>query len=141
MAAFAAGIVLGCNHNHTSEHQHEAPQEQTEPAVHSHTENGVQLNNGARWAANPETTQGITNMLSLVETAQKSENVDAEALRTTLFSEFKIIFQKCTMEGEAHDQLHNYLHPLKDQIETMQATPEELEELKMYLQSYNSYFE
>lgn len=33
-------------------------------------------------------------------------------LADSLTAEFQMIFQNCSMEGEAHDQLHNYLLPI-----------------------------
>ncbi|MCB0484283.1 MAG: hypothetical protein KDC37_06945 [Flavobacteriales bacterium] len=125
----------GHKHNHGDEkaHKHSAGVAE-QPAA-------VTLDNGARWKANPETTEGIAKMRLLIEGAENAESLDVEVLRDMLHKEFRMIFQKCTMEGEAHEQLHNYLFPLKDKMEKMQGTPEEIAAFKAYLDDYATYFE
>ena len=76
----------------------------------------VSLNEGQLWEANAETTQGIKNMQQLIAD-YSTENGNTEELITNLQAEFAMIFKKCTMTGEAHEQLHNYLIPLKFKIE------------------------
>jgi hypothetical protein len=147
----ASAYLTSCNHTHNhDDHQHETHEhgdhqhDETTPNAtedHSHQAATVQLNNGARWAANPETTEGINKMMMLIEGAEKAESLDIEEFRSLLHKEFRMIFQKCTMTGEAHEQLHNYLFPLKEQMDNMQGTPEEIAEFKKYLNTYSQYFE
>jgi len=58
-------------------------------------------------------------------------------------AEFTGIFQKCTMKGESHNQLHNFLLPLKEMLEKLEEHSEkqDLEEIKSYLHTYKNYFE
>jgi hypothetical protein len=131
--------------------QNQAGQESTETAAEpSSDEHGsaqtVQLNNGAKWQANPETTQGIAAMQQLVSSFSKTPATeDYKQLKEKLETEFKTIFQKCTMTGEAHTQLHNYLLPLKEMIEDLGSNnPDEskkaLNEIQMHLTKYSMYF-
>jgi hypothetical protein len=76
----------------------------------------VSLNEGQLWEANAETTQGIKNMQQLI-TDYSTESGNSEELISNLKAEFSMIFKKCTMTGEAHEQLHNYLIPLKTKID------------------------
>lgn len=116
-------------HDHEG-HDH-SPHEQTQRAAE------VELNNGELWTANPETTAGIENMLTA--TAEfNAESGDYEALKTTLTDEFKGIFTKCTMTGEAHNQLHNYLMPLKGKLDNL--SQDNLLEVTNYLLSFEEYF-
>ena len=75
----------------------------------------IQLDKGNRWVANPETTSGIADMQAiLVKYEGQTANVDSrKAMRTELETTFQDIFKQCTMKGPAHDQLHNYLLPMK----------------------------
>lgn len=126
-------LLAGCNNapQTTEEHDHSGHEHQESTTM-------VALNNGEKWEANPETTEGINNMLVLIEDFEE-ENGDYDQLREDLQNEFKMIFQKCTMKGEAHDQLHNYLLPLKAKI----ANPshDNLDDITAYLRTYPNYFQ
>ncbi len=122
----------GTNLPHEEEHMATAP---------------VTLLNGQKWKANPETTAGIRNMKDLLEkfpAAPKLE--DYHMLRVSLEKELNQILEKCTMQGEAHTQLHNYLLPMRENFEKLgAANPEEcragLESLQKHLEEYQDYFE
>lgn len=106
----------------------------------------LKLNDGERWKANAATTEGINKMMVIVDEFSEADSVDAYLqLKTDLEAEFASIFKQCTMTGPAHDQLHNYLFPLKrlfnrlkseDSAERIKAVAE----LKDYLQEYFVYF-
>jgi hypothetical protein len=102
----------------------------------------VSLNNGKRWKANTETTQGIQSMRMLVERYPQSGMTKLQ-LKDTLEAEFQMIFQKCTMTGEAHEQLHNYLIPLHQMLNVMseKSTDAEIMAMHAHLQTYGEYFE
>lgn len=102
----------------------------------------VSLNNGQLWQANTETTQGIKNMQQLM-TDFSIENGDSETLISALKDEFAQIFKKCTMTGEAHEQLHNYLFPLKTRINrlTEEVNEQNTADLQKYLEDYFTYFQ
>ena len=52
-------------------------------------------------------------MQNIMHSFSEEENVTAYAsLKKELEEEFTTIFEKCTMKGEAHNQLHNYLKPM-----------------------------
>lgn len=143
---FLLVFALGCsgnkreNHDHAhhdhghEHHHHEAP------AI----EGAVTLNNGERWEANPETNEGIDNMMALVAKEAANGPTDLEVLQTNLREEFNTILQKCTMKGESHNQLHNYLHPLKEKIDGLDQAQNDahaIDDLEQYLQTYKNYFQ
>lgn len=110
---------------------------------HKETAGKVQLDNGKKWKANPETITGINNMSSLVEKGIV-EKLEYAKLHDSLQVEFKAIFDKCTMTGESHNQLHNYLLPIKEQLEKLKAGnagAETLKEMQEYLLTFKNYFE
>lgn len=100
----------------------------------------VSLNNGQRWKANPETTTGIAHMVDILGAYDPSGG-DPKALKDTLETEFGLIFERCTMSGEAHVQLHNYLLPIHQQLRDFQGTGPEREALGQRLAAYGTYFE
>jgi hypothetical protein len=103
---------------------------------------GVALDNGKRWKANPETTKGISNMLALVDGLPQSGLTKLQ-LKDTLEAEFQMIFEKCTMTGEGHNQLHNYLIPLHKMLSAVndQTADAEIMSMHAHLRKYGEYFE
>jgi hypothetical protein len=134
-------VFAACSQVHSHDNVKETS-EADKVAQHQHQE-VVKLDNGKKWKANPETTQGIKNMRDMVKTQMETGKTDAVKLQQNLNKEFNTILQKCTMTGEAHNQLHNYLIPIKDKIKKLSAnTPKaEIQELMTYLDSYKTYFE
>ena len=100
----------------------------------------VTLDNGQRWKANPETTSGIANMVGILG-AYEPASGDPAALKAALEEEFGLIFERCTMEGEAHEQLHNYLLPIHHQLRDFTATEEQHAALSAHLAAYGDHFE
>lgn len=102
----------------------------------------VKLDNGEKWVANIETNEGIHNMLTMVENEESKETRDYVGLKENLDEEFNVVLEKCTMIGESHDQLHNYLLPLKARIDNLDpnSKKEAIEDIRKYLLTYHSYF-
>ncbi len=123
----------------------EVPKKYTAPDGHT-VGMDVKLNNGAKWEANVETTNGIGLMLGSVGDIPAQPTIeDFRALHKTLNVRFQTILQKCTMSGEAHNQLHNYLMPLKEKIDLLAAADLDtckkmLPELKEYIMKYSHFF-
>jgi len=108
---------------------------------------GVSTNNGGLWKANSETTDGIVKMQKLMYSFSDEENVNAySSLKTSLEDEFTTIFQKCTMKGESHNQLHNYLKPMIEIFEGLESSDlkickENFSIMNTHLAGYQNYFE
>ena len=137
-------LVVSCNNEKTKKQEIAVPV-QTEEETHE-SEGVLKLNNGDLWMANAETTEGIEKMTQLIANFNHTENMEAYAeLKTTLETEFGTIISKCTMTGEAHDQLHNYLLPMKPLFKDLAAEDLEtrkagLEKLTKHLSEYSAYF-
>ncbi len=128
---------LSEQHHHDEQAKVEQAEEHAEPEFAP-----VQLDNGKKWIANAETTDGIQNMLALLEAQLANPTSNIKVLKEKMMSEFTGIFQKCTMKGESHEQLHNFLLPLKEKLEKLEAgEAQDLEEIKSYLSTYKNYFE
>lgn len=109
----------------------------------------IQLDNGKKWQANVETSEGVNQMMASVKKAISKEIStieDYRALGASLQTAFNGIFKNCTMTGEAHDQLHNFLLPMVDMVKTFEqkelaACEKTLPEIKTHLGSYYDFFE
>ncbi len=100
----------------------------------------VTLDNGQRWKANPETTSGIANMVGILN-AYEPASGDPKALKAALEEEFGLIFERCTMTGEAHNQLHNYLLPIHQALRDFEGSDAQRAALGAQLAAYGNYFE
>jgi len=96
---------------------------------------------GLRWIANPETTSGIATMAATLQEFDPAKG-DAYALKAALEEEFGLIFERCTMEGEAHNQLHNYLIPIHHALREFDGNnAQDREALAAHLATYATYFQ
>lgn len=144
LASCSCGSEQKENH---SEHKHEHKKEAKKEVNHHGTAKSVELNNGQKWEANIETTQGIEKMQQLIaELDGSTELVDFQMVGKELKAEFAMIFKKCTMDGEAHDNLHNYLLPTVQVLDKLQG--DDLEEsqkatkvLKTHFGKYGNFFQ
>jgi hypothetical protein len=140
---------IGCR-NAEQKHQDENKSESTVTTPHEDEgpehANAIALNNGEKWDANAETTSGIIVMNTMVNGMSDQATLeDYHDLKTKMEASFNEILQKCTMTGEAHNQLHNYLVPMRAIIEKLNAPEietcrEALNELKAHLAEYGNYF-
>lgn len=141
----ALGLLTGTSCKQEKHHEHA-----DEPATgtHEHHEaisaQPVQLNNGEKWVANAETTKGIQRMQSLAE-GYSGQDADAAHLAEDMLVAYQEIFDKCTMKGAAHDQLHNYLMPLGAHLNEIKACTsgcgEHILHVQAYLKTYTTYFQ
>ena len=137
-------FTISCKNTSEKKPDIEQP-EQTEEQHTNHAEE-LQLNNGNLWDANIETTDGINAMLQLMDTFSEKENPEAYlTLKQNLETQFKTIIEKCSMTGEAHDQLHIFIVPMKDLFNgltapTIETQKESFEKLNSHLKEYKTYF-
>ena len=108
---------------------------------------GVSLDNTKLWQANLETTDGSKKMQRIMASFSEKENVTAySSVKEELEAEFTNIFQKCTMKGEAHNQLHNYLKPMINIFEGLESSnintcKTSYKTIENHLAGYANYFE
>lgn len=135
-----AALLMGCGgqgHDHADPAA--TPPDSAATAAHEEPP-AVTLHNGQRWKANPETTSGIANMAGILGDYDPATG-DPKALKAALEEEFGLIFERCTMTGEAHEQLHRYLLPIHHQLRDFAGTEAQRAALAGHLDAYGTYFE
>jgi hypothetical protein len=97
---------------------------------------------GNRWTTNDATRKGIAAMKKATSEYITGAEKDIKAVQEKLDKSYKNIFRMCTMRGEGHNQLHNYLGVLRERIDALneKTTIEDVKELYVYLLSYDLYF-
>lgn len=106
----------------------------------------IVLDNGIKWRANKETTDGVAEMLSLISESKASTSAAYRKLGDSLNEIKNTVVKECTMEGASHDNLHVWLHPLIEKIELLQKAESDEEgakltsNIKNHLEGYFDYF-
>lgn len=111
---------------------------------HSHEQMVIELNNGQKWLVNDEMSPYI---LAAEKVLNDYNGDDYETLADELESQNKKLIKSCTMDGKAHDELHKWLHPHMQLIESLgdaeniaQAN-NIIEQLKESFKTYHTYFQ
>ncbi|MFK5957286.1 MAG: hypothetical protein QM495_00285 [Lutibacter sp.] len=147
--AIIATITISCGETtKKKQEKHNSEKKETVETVDNHENGGeIQLNEGKLWLANYETTKGVLNMQKLLNTFSGGESLEAYAtLKSDLEKEFGTIITECTMKGESHNQLHNFLVPLKELFNGLGSSDlatckKSFETLNKHLAAYSTYFE
>lgn len=152
-------LLVSCNNSKKEEHIVEHNMHETESVSHEKHEtrqtktainndwiNDIQLDNGAKWLANKQTTEGVNKMLLLISESKTETVEDYLRLANILNDKKNTLVKKCTMTGPSHDNLHVFLHPLIEKIDVLLATKtnvegsETLKSIQYNLNAYNTYF-
>ncbi|WP_026838331.1 hypothetical protein [Gillisia sp. JM1] len=130
-----SALLLGCKDNkNTNENTNgtekinSVPKQNTKKinvqttAMNNAWVNEIKLDDGSKWQANLETTQGVEKMLDLIKSSNLKTLEDYHSLASKLNEEKNFIVKECTMKGASHDNLHIFLVPLIEKIEDLSNT-------------------
>jgi hypothetical protein len=148
------GINYGCN-NSAKEQNIEVSATQPSIAVeeteHEHSENdSIELDNGAKWKVVPEMMVHIRNMESDINRFSETKHTelkDFTQLGTNLQKNIDLLTSNCTMEGKAHDELHKWLLPYIELVDSLKKSKniddasQTFEKIKSSYKTFNIYFE
>ena len=98
----------------------------------------IQLNDGQKWKVDPPMLQHITAMETAIDNFGPGEEIST--LKSTLTDNLKGLTSKCTMQGQAHDELHKWLVPLMETVDTMDSN-KSIERLKHDFEIFHTFFE
>jgi len=108
--------------------------------------NGLSLDNGERWEMDDHTRKMSAKMKETFFSADHSSQASLNALGTQLEAQLGELINGCTMNGEAHDQLHIFL---TDYVQTVQNLAKAGDydtarnsaiKIKVELEAYKKYF-
>ena len=154
--AILTALLISCNEKHQKHEATEASemvQEQKETRMaaesisfNNNWVNEIKLNNGSKWEANLETTQGVDKMLGLIKINDPLTVEDYQDLASKLNDEKILVIKECTMKGPSHDNLHVFLQPLIEKIDALLqvSTTDEgsriIASINENLEEYTNYF-
>ena len=140
---FSSPFFFSCN-NTADESVNEKTEISTEKNP-SHEEHGsIELNNGEKWKANESM---LVNIHNLEQALNNFEGKDYTVLAKTIDENIIEVTSSCTMEGQAHEELHKWLVPFMKLSEQFNEATELIDqeriskELKNALVEFNTFFE
>ncbi len=153
--SLASILIFGCSsptvdNSEKESNQPETVVESTEEE-HNHDEHeAIVLDNGQKWEVVPEMLAFIRNMEhGVVEFSTKESPTPEEYQQLAILIDENIreLTSNCTMEGQAHDELHKWLVPFIGLSEEFDVATELTEQEKIYkgfedaFVEFNTYFE
>lgn len=116
-------------------------------ACHSHQSGGsLHLNNGEKWEVNAEMKPAIEAGNKILSEYLAQQGIDYKKLAEDLKNQNDKLIKSCTMKGESHDVLHQWLHPhmkLVEQLadaEDAQKAATIVAQLEQSFNTYQQYF-
>lgn len=147
--AFAVGSLLLYSCGNAS---NEKSNNQTEVAEHNDRQHDVEskalkLNSGVKWFVNEEMKPFIFEAESILNQHIESQSQDYQTLAAQLKDKNSGLIKSCTMKGESHDELHKWLYPHIELIESLskaESTEQAnkiITDLQTSFSTYNQYFQ
>jgi hypothetical protein len=145
--AAVAFLFTACTSNTTETETDQT--EVTSQEEHHHHEgelSAIELNNGEEWQVNPEMMVHVQQMKTDVETFSSTNDTAYSALAKKLKANIQLLTSSCTMEGQAHDELHKWLLPFIGLVNDFTAEKdatilsEKFQEIKKSMEEFDLYF-
>ena len=133
-------FLFSCNTK--TEQEPTADQPTVETEVHEHvTDEPLQLNEGQKWKVDDNMMVHIAQMEQ--DIASFDQPKDFEQLSENLNKNLGLLTSNCTMEGQAHDELHKWLLPYIDLVEAFSTDKSvaNFTAIKNSFSTFNTYFQ
>jgi len=132
-------FILSCG-NTSGEKSNETKETDTIEEHNHHNESGsLELNNGEKWKIIESMMVYIRKMESDVATFDKSTQKDYPVLVEKLKANIVLLTSSCTMEGKAHDVLHEWLVPYIDLVNLLAEAKDKKEADMIFIKIQNSF--
>lgn len=139
-------LLYGCG-NSTNEKSNNNGETATHQQHQHDDEQTIRLNNGEKWFVNEEMKPFILEAENILTEYINNNLSDYKTLAEQLKEKNSGLIKSCTMKGESHDELHKWLYPHIELIESLSKaeSTEEASEIIANLQAsfltYHQYFQ
>jgi hypothetical protein len=132
-------FLFSCN---TKSKEEKIIEIKTEKHQHSESEM-IQLNEGKKWKVDENMMLHIRNMEKDVILFGKEKEKNHSLLAGKLKANIDLLTSNCTMKGKAHDELHKWLVPYIELVDTFHKEKSENQfiEIQHSFKTFNQYFE
>jgi hypothetical protein len=154
LIAVLIGITYGCNSSvkeENNEISNTKPLPSSKEIEQHHSESdSIELNIGAKWKVVSEMMAHIRNMESDINRFSETKHTelkDFTLLGANLQKNIDLLTSNCTMEGKAHDELHKWLLPYIELVDSLNKSKniddasQTFEKIKSSYKTFNIYFE
>ena len=146
---FAVGSLLLYSCGNSTNEKLNNQTEVAEHNDHHHDDESeaIELNNGEKWVVNEEMKPFILDAEKIMNQHIESQSHDYQTLATQLKEKNSGLIKSCTMKGESHDELHKWLYPHIELIESLskaESTEQAnkfITDLQASFSTYNQYFQ
>ncbi len=136
-------LLFSCGNTSNEKSKEQSETVSNKESLHNHEIQTINLNKGEKWLVEP-------TMLSLIRKMER-EVLDFDQQSFTqlghqLSSDVEELTSNCTMTGLAHDELHKWLLPYIDLVDSLTQTNDQKEARALYQQikqsfhTFNQYF-
>ena len=111
--------------------------------THEHSEGKtIQLNDGKKWKVDDNMMIHIRNMEKDVVHFDQEKNTNYSLLADKLKTNIDILTSNCTMKGQAHDELHKWLVPYIELVDSFskEKSANQFTEIQNSFLTFNQYF-
>jgi len=112
-----------------------------------HDGRALQLNQGKKWKVDDHMMDEIRKLEIIIINAAVADPMNLDNIADSLIVHLDLLTSNCTMQGQAHDELHKWLVPFIDLVnefanyEDKTVAVSQLDEMKEKFKLFNSYFE
>ena len=144
--AFAT-LLVSCGTDHSGSHNNDTDNHSSHSAQAKPDDElaGLKLNNGQKWKMDDHTRLVFAKMAgSFLQSDYSSLNKEElKKAGSNLKLNINELIQGCTMDGDAHNQLHLYLTGYIPAVSALSDSGQiaDAEKVKHYLKNYEKYFE
>lgn len=137
--ATVALLLFSCN---TKSKEEKTTEIKTEEHHHSDSET-IQLNNGEKWKVDDNMMLHIRNMEKDVAHFDQEKDTNYSLLANKLKTNIDVLTSNCTMNGQAHDELHKWLVPYIELVDSFskEKSANQFIEIQNSFKTFNQYFQ
>ena len=142
--AMATFFLFSCNDKAKNETVEPNQTTETEAEVHNHSDDeAIQLDGDKKWKVDDNMMAHIRNMEKDIASFDNSKPENYQVLADNLKDNLDLLTSNCTMKGQAHDELHNWLLPYLDLVDdfSKDKSAEQFTEIQNSFTTFNKYFE
>ncbi len=140
-------LLAACSSNTGQQTTKQAGKETHEEHSKHEEAEKIVLNHGEKWKVDAHMMEHIRTMDNQINTVAKSETKDFKALSKSLQGSIDLLTSNCTMEGQAHDELHKWLLPYIDMVNELSETTnqekaaEQFAQIQQSFKTFHQYFQ
>ena len=132
-------LLFSCN---TKSKEEKTTEINTEEHQHSESET-IQLNNGEKWKVDDNMMLHIRNMEKDIIHFDQEKSTNYSLLADKLKTNIDILTSNCTMKGQAHDELHKWLVPYIELVDSFskEKSANQFTEIQNSFKTFNQYLQ